>query len=285
MYQGVRSNPFTTLFIGSIVIGALNIASTICYSVGVMAFRYHDQISDPWNTWTWWRHVISTTWIVPMFLYFALWKFYQSAALYTVQMLATFGYVCWGIVHVGWMIVEWTNCNDFTGLDPDVPHCINRFYPGETIPDFSFYLVFISLCVSLGCSAWWLYAGSALKTISASLLFASSIQSKVGSSISEDNQAMLKRASKHIAEAIIGDQLDGKPKDKVVRSTLRSMHTKTHQESDGKLTGAGIRKDHTDESIRSTYETFQNADELIHGVAQMISATHEHINGDTSSDV
>lgn len=212
----IRSNPFTTLYVGSAVVGLLHAAATIAYSLAMMAFRWHDEVMDPWHTWTWWRFAISTTWIVPMLFAILFWVNYDSTLWPNIQMGVSLAYIVWGIVHVGWMIVEWTNCNDFTGMHPDVPHCINRFYPSETIPDFSFYLAFVSLCVCLGCTVWWLYFGSALRATANTLLYATrasttfGVGKKIGDSLEtgpsllvrEDHKRQIEKVAQYIGAHI-----------------------------------------------------------------------------------
>ena len=170
-----RRDPFRNLFYIASLVGLVAVAGVVTYGTALMAFRFQDQLLDPWSTWVFWRFAISTTWIVPTAITFILWLNYDTPLWYTIQKLFCVAYIVWGVVHVGWMIVEWANCNDKTGLDFDYPHCVNRYFPAETIPDFSFYLYFCSVAAELLCTIWWLWFGTELQMAATQILFSTKI--------------------------------------------------------------------------------------------------------------
>jgi hypothetical protein len=50
----------------------------------------------------------------------------------------------WNIVMVGVNLPVWVDCNDGGLAAPAHPECINRHYPTETLPDWSFMIMVIS---------------------------------------------------------------------------------------------------------------------------------------------
>lgn len=165
-------DPFRNLFIAAVVVAGLHVAANITFQTALPAFRFHDQIADPWCTWTYWRYAISCTWIIPLFGAVLLWVNYDQKIWYPIQTLLTIAYIGWGIVHVAWMVVTLVNCNDKTGIDFDYPHCVNRNFPAETKADFSFFIYLITISTQLGCTIFWWYFGYQLRLISAALMWA-----------------------------------------------------------------------------------------------------------------
>lgn len=200
-------DPFRNLFIGGAVVAILHIVANVSYSGALLAFRFHDQIDDPWNTWVFWRFVISCTWIVPLVATILLWINYDQKFWYPIQTIVTIAYIFWGVVHVAWLVIELVNCNDKTGPDFDYPHCVNRFFPAETRPDFSFYIYLIAIATQLACTIFWWYFGYQLRLISAALLWATA--ASIVSNIN-DEEPTSHKAMKHyhkIIGQLIGNSL------------------------------------------------------------------------------
>jgi hypothetical protein len=168
-FQG-RRDPLRSLKTVSAIMALLQTAACIAYATALMAFRFQDQDLDPWNTAIFYYFAVSTTWFVPLLFTLNLWVNYKSSIAYTLQTIVCVGWAAWGFFHIVYMIVDWTDCNDMTGPNPDVPYCINRYFPTETIPDFSFYVLFISVCTSTAVTIFWLWFGSRLRLATSGLV-------------------------------------------------------------------------------------------------------------------
>jgi len=165
-----RRDPLRSLKTVSSLMAILQSAAIVVYAISLMAFRFADQDLDPWNSDIFYYFAASTTFMIPLLVTLNLWINYKSSIAYTIQTIICLVWAIWGFFHIVYMIVDWTNCNNMTVAIPDVPYCINRYFPTETIPDFSFYMLFVSLCTNVSVTIFWLWFGSRLRLATSGLV-------------------------------------------------------------------------------------------------------------------
>lgn len=172
---GSAKDPFRALNISRVIVSLAQLGAVSMYAAAFGAFRYHDQVVDPWQSFVFYRFASA----VPLFLLglmlsWVLWDNYGARAIQQLQFVVAAGVAGVGAVHLVWMIVDWTNCNDNTGIYPDVPWCRNRYAPvvpaSDELADFSFFVLFISQAANLMCAIYWVVFGQAVKSASSALI-------------------------------------------------------------------------------------------------------------------
>lgn len=69
---------------------------------------------------------------------------YPSTFLIVLSGIILLAQAAWNLVVVVINLSVWFNCNDGTVSAPAHPECINRNYPTDTLPDWSFMIIVIS---------------------------------------------------------------------------------------------------------------------------------------------
>lgn len=199
---GSARDPFRGLNIMRVLVTITQITAVSAYAAAFGAFRYHDQVLDPWNTFVFYRFAAQT----PMFLFglmmaWLLWDNYGVRGYQTLQFIVSLGISAVGAVQLVWMIIDWTNCNENTGVNPDVPWCRNRYAPiappaGE-LADFSFYMLFVGQSANLLCAIYWIVFGQSVKSANSALIVRSIVSgdSIIASEYTNKQYASLEEAS------------------------------------------------------------------------------------------
>lgn len=151
------SRVYLLLVLGSILFAG----GFFTYLAGYGSIRYFNVVTESWKSWTWWEYFITAG--IGLVPFIGLWWYVYNIS--TTQGNTHSGLlfmVClcvgaWYLVFIIFEAIKWSRCNEFNGLDPREPNCINRDYPAKTLPDTSFFLTFIGACVQLafcGMAMW-----------------------------------------------------------------------------------------------------------------------------------
>jgi hypothetical protein len=130
--------------------------STFCAGLG--AVRYVDDNGDIFFMWKFWRYALVPVvtsvlmMLTTLYLLALARNKVRSGLFFNVCSFLAMAYM--GVVVV-WEIIVIVSCNDtkVVGLDtiPVNPHCINRDYPANKIPDVAFLLTFCGAAILFIC--------------------------------------------------------------------------------------------------------------------------------------
>lgn len=151
---GRRTKPNTGITFYAWVIGIFFVIGISGFCGGLAAMRYVDENGDIFFTWNYWRYVLVPVVSSALMMLTALYILalarnkVRSGLFYNVCAFLAMGYM--GVVIV-WEIIILVSCNDTKVVGPDTvpvhPHCINRDFPANNLPDIAFLLTFCGAAV------------------------------------------------------------------------------------------------------------------------------------------
>ncbi len=119
-------------------------------SIAFLGFRFGPdptaiatQTANLWTSFIFWRYAVLATFIMPLIMTMILVLFPTTGIIRTFHFITILIYIVFALVIAGFMIFTLINCDDFS-------HCKNRFFPAESIPDHTFYMLFISMWIQMG---------------------------------------------------------------------------------------------------------------------------------------
>ena len=161
-----RGSAFRSIRNLTITVAVLQTAAIICYSIGVSGLVWKDQLHSQWRDWSWLRYAISQLFPIPLLISMLVWMTHSASRtgfVYLLHIITCWAFVGWGAVHIGWSVIDLTNCNESTGITKDVPWCSNPNYPADTSPSFSFFLASFALVGNVICTFMWTIFNNQLK--------------------------------------------------------------------------------------------------------------------------
>jgi hypothetical protein len=129
------------------------------FMAGAIAIRYTNPITEVFSTPKYWHY----WWPVPI----ATFVWFYTAVLITSNTRSYGLFLILTLIGAGaevafviMEVITLADCNDFNGLIPEHPACINRHYSADTFPDPTFLLTFVGgIGMALACFFCWALGG------------------------------------------------------------------------------------------------------------------------------
>lgn len=151
---GRKLKPSSGITFYAWVIGIFFVLGISGFCGGLGAMRYVDDNGDIFFTWNFWRYALVPVvasilmMLTTLYLLALARNKVRSGLFYNVCSFLAMAYM--GVVIV-WEIIILVACNDtkVVGLDtvPIHPHCINRDFPANDLPDIAFLLTFCGAAI------------------------------------------------------------------------------------------------------------------------------------------